>query len=247
MDLSSEAAQPPTPESVIAQEVLRRTRAVVRSNLVAAAQVCEMVKVTNSFHGLSDFANSCKRDPSFLTNEFLLMSLVEGIRLRTAAPVTDSDQLVVPSRVKSGKMRPSEDARTVRQDVLLQGGRAAWFIEQLLGSELPEVSEQSTQEDIEDVVFDAYYNVREALLPPDALRSIDGLSLDQKQHLASSEGSNEVIISKLSKDPAPSVRKRVASSKNAPIPVLARLARDRDSEVKRLALKNLELARSLSE
>lgn len=247
MELSNAATQPPTIDSGIAQQSVRQKREAIRSNLVAAAQVCEMVKTTNSFYGLSAFANSYKSDPANATNEFLLMSLVEAIRLRVPASVTDLDLFVIPSRVRAGKMRPSGNTRTIRQDVLLQGGRAAWFIEQLLDCELAEVSELSTQEEIEDVVFDAYYRVREVLLPPGAPKSVENLSLGERRRFAEDLNSNDVIVSKLSRDTDPSVRKRIASNKNAPVPVLARLARDKDSEVRRLALKNLEQVRSLSE
>lgn len=216
---------------------------MIHSNGVFAVALSEMVQTTNSFRDLSAMAASCKRDISLQTNRAVLISLVSGIRSRTPVAFVDSSMLEVPSRIRSGKMRKSAKTTVIRQDVFLKGGRAAWFLEQILNCELPELTEQTTDEELEDMVLEAYYQVQEAMLPPGSLRTVSGLSLVEKRSLAESPDANPVIFYKLSKDSDNSIRTAIAANKRAPGHVLARLKRDKDEAIRKLAQENLRHAR----
>lgn len=222
-------------------------RQTARSNSIFGMKLCEMVQATNSFQNLSALAASFKRDTAIQTNGAVLFALVDGIRSRSGATFVDSGTIEVPSRVRSGKMQKPAAGTVIRQDVFLKGGRAAWFLEQILNFELPEMTEQTSDEELEDVVVEAYYQVKEALLPLGAPRTITGLSLAEKRELAESADSNPVIFYKLSKDSDASIRTAVAANKNAPGHVLFRLTRDKDESVKKRAHENLKNARLSSE
>jgi len=179
-----------------------------------------------------------------MTNATFLMEFVGRIRSRSPAALVDSESIEVPSRVKSGKMVSRPGAMVIRQDILIQGGRAAWCLERLLHCELPEISETSSDEHLQDAAIDAHYCVVEALLPPEAPRSVAGLTVDQKRHLAEAESSNAVILAKLSKDENKSVRLAVAANNRSSVHILGRLGyHDKDEDVKKVARQNLRRAR----
>jgi len=229
------------------QTSLRQAFELTRSNALLGMKYFEAIRTTNTFSGMSTLALSCRQIPGIATNELFLAEVVSAIYFRSPAPFVATERIQVPSRVSSGKMKPIDNAPVIRQDVFVQSGRAAWFLEQLLNCELPEISERSTEDEIRDAATEAHYCVREALLPPDAPRTVAGLTGDERRKLAEAPDSNAVIFYKLSKDPDKAIRSAVAANKNAPGHVLSKLARDKDPEVKRLALENLKLVRSFSE
>jgi hypothetical protein len=71
----------------------------------------------------------------------LIILLVMSVRSDKELAVVNYADMVVTSRVHSGKMAGSIPGLWLRQDVFILGGRCAWAIEQLLHCELPEFSE----------------------------------------------------------------------------------------------------------
>jgi len=241
------AAGPPEDNESLVRKMSPAAHEASRSNVVFGIKLCEMVQTTNTYGGLSALIAACKNDVALRTNSAILVALVDGIRSRTPAVLADSESVEVPSRVKSGKMQRRPGAKMIRQDIFLRGGRAAWFLEVVLNCELPELTEQSTDEEVEDVVLEAYYRLKEAALPPGSLRTVEGLTEEEKRKLAEASDSNAVVFYRLAMDAQSSIRRVVAANRKAPVHVLSKLARDKNPEVKRLALENLKMARTSSE
>lgn len=243
----SSAASPAESYDSMIRKMTPAARETARSNAVHGMKVFELAQTTNSYKDLLAFIESCKRESSLLTNGDFLMPFVGRIESRAPAQINDSEMIEVPSRVKAGKMQTRLNVIVVRQDILIQGGRAAWCLEQLLGCELPEISEVSSEGELQEAAIDALYCVSEALLPPNAPRTVAGLSTAQKRRLAEAEDSNEVILAKLSKDADRSVRMAVAANKNTPIHLLVRLGyHEKDEDIRKAARKNSERSRSLN-
>jgi len=221
-------------------------RQTARSNSVFGMKLFNAIKTTNTYSNMMRLASSCRQIEGLATNEVFLAQVMFAVNSRNPAPFAPGENISIPSRVKSGKMKPNESATVVRQDVLVEGGRAAWFLEQLLNCELPEVTGESSEDDYNDTVVDIHYCVRESLLPPETPKSVADFTPEQKRLLTIREDSNEVIFWKLSKTEDAAVRRLVAANRNAPLHVLSKLSRDKDPETKQLALENLKVTRSIA-
>lgn len=234
-------------DTQMAQQVARQSFEFNRSNGVLGLRFFEALKITNSYPGMVALASSCRQIPGLATNVTFLAEVLFAAHSRNPAPLLSSEKISIASRIRSGKMQPNENSTIIRQDIFIQGGRAVWLLEQLLSRSLPEISETTNEDEYKDVLLDIHYIIRETLLPSEAPRSISGLSAEQKRRLATAADSNEVIFWKLANDEDQDIRRLVAANRETPVHVLGKLAdRDKDEEVRKLASKNLEHARSFS-
>jgi hypothetical protein len=132
----------------------------------------------------------------------------------------------------------------LKQDVSTEGGRCAWALEQLLGSELPVITERSTERDIAKSAYVAECRFRESVLSPEKRTDVSNLTIEQRLKLAQSEQTDYLVLAKLAMDAEPSIRLAVAVNKKSPGRTLAFLLRnDPDDSVRKAAWENSQHTR----
>ena len=239
---------------VLSQILLPYAEAQVSTNVPApsprqlhlqAIQAYRTLLAERDFNKLQTMAAQLKLQSTEPWFESALMILVEGIRSDRGVELTNGVDIVVPSRVRAGMMEAG-GGTIVRQDVFTEGGRAAWVLERLLVVDLPEVSSGMSADTKEDAVLDAFFLVKEFLLPSERKTDLSKLSDSDKLTLAAAGEASESALAMLSKETNVDIRKAVAKHSNTPVQVLARLAyRDQSAEVRDLAESNLAKARML--
>lgn len=224
------------------------TPAEDRQAALAGEQVAERVLAEVDFVRLASRINESKAE----TNTIIRRSMLNGILRATTSnellKLENYGKVVIPSRVKAGKMMAVEGGNVVKQDLFIKRGRAAWVLEKLLDCELPTVTEETSDFEMRKFRFEAFYKVEESFLPSSKLIETSGLPMEERLSLANGTNTLGVILARLTKDPDVQVRRAVAANPKSPVFVLGQLRDfDADSEVRMLALKNLERSRRFAD
>lgn len=65
------------------------------------------------------------------------------------------DTVILPRARKKGIIRGFGHGAILQQDIFIRGGKAAWAIEELLGLQLPPITEKMPKEDLDRIVREA--------------------------------------------------------------------------------------------
>jgi len=102
----------------------------------------------------------------------LLEALAESLTSRREAAFSDVSDMAVWHRVAAGRMKFDGMGVLLKQDVFIEGGRAAWAIERIIDVRLPAVTDELSDEklrarvDVIRLAVSAYANgARHAIAP----------------------------------------------------------------------------------
>ncbi len=77
----------------------------------------------------------------------LLETLACRLSSNKRIKLVNTEDMIIPSRLFSGDMQWPGHGYVIRQDLFVAGGKAAWAIAELIGTELPEVTEGQTKKE----------------------------------------------------------------------------------------------------
>jgi hypothetical protein len=183
-----------------------------------------------------------------------IISIVKEWRSEFSFEQIQDISFILLEKIASKKILKGENeiikkmSETVGHDVFLEGGRAAWTIEQLLGITIPPVTKDLTVSTLEEIKIRVGTKIQYREIIDKVNKNLvllESLSLEEKLILAEAYDVDKSILAMLTKDPNVSIRRRVASNLQVPIQDVLRLAKeDEDPEVRAKALDNLQHVRS---
>jgi hypothetical protein len=214
----------------------------------AGNQAAERILKETDFVKLTSLINELKAETNVLTRRFMLHGIFSASGSKEPTKLENYGDLVIPNRVKTGKLVSRKDGLIVRQDLFIKCGRAAWVLEQFLGCELPTLAEATTDLEMRNFDFETNCKIEESFVRADKLINTSVLSVQDRISLAGSTNTLDVVLARLTKDSDVQVRRVLAANPRTPVFVLCQLRDfDSDSDVKSLAIKNLQTSRTLAE
>jgi hypothetical protein len=214
----------------------------------AGSQAAEQILKETDFVKLTSLINESKAETNILTRRSMIGDIFRATGSNESMKLENYGNLIIPSRVNAGKMDSRKDGNVVRQDLFIKCGRAAWILEQLLGCELPTLTETTTDLEMRNFDFETNCKIEESFVPAGKLINTSVLSVQDRLSLASSTNTLGVIMARLTKDSDVQVRRLLAANPHTPVFVICQLRDfDSDTNVKSLAIKNLQTSRTLAE
>jgi hypothetical protein len=211
----------------------------------AAEQGKERILTETNFPNLVVLVERLKGESDQALRKSTLNALLRATTSTKPLSLEAYGNLVIPSRVKAGKMREVPGGRTIKQDIFTQRGRAAWALEEALGCELPALAVESTESESRECEFEAFRKVKESSISSDKLIDVSTLSAEKRLALATSTNALDVNLARLALSDDAQARLALASNVRTPVFILVRLRDcDPDPKIRAQATENLIAARS---
>lgn len=201
---------------------------------------------TRDYAKLSELIENWRTKIDSDSKQILLQSLIGRIRSQNEIGLENYGSVCIPTRIGSGGMTRQENALVIKQDIFIEGGRAAWTLEKLMDCDLPPVTARGSEKELKLSQYEANICYQEFILSPNKRLNIEKLKVEEKAELAKDANTNPYLLAKLAKDPDRNVRVAVATNPSTLVETLFFIAEnDTDAQIRSLALENAKRARSV--
>jgi hypothetical protein len=163
------------------------------------------------------------------------------------------DDVLVENIKSTVQLGPISDLKS-SHDLTIEGGRCAWVLEHILGCKLPAITpatDKNERENARQIVIKTFIEIgdkRKATALADARKKAAALSQKEKFASAQSVRTDPMLLSVLAEEQDAAIRCKIAANPRTPINDVAKLMKDSESTVRKIAVDNLSYSRpALSE